>query len=223
LKNGQLKGAVQYIRNTLPSVIRKRYLLLAQGRGTLPPIKNSKKSPLDGASSAARALVARMKKLVPKISTVCWALLLIMALSIFLLHPSDISKLSAQDWLQALIFNAAIAGGVMLSILLSRRPLRIWAFMLAAVSLFLLWKQLVVPILIQMQAKGGGLTFPTAFAKWWSATNRNAFSSLTELPFTVFMLLSVISWPFYALLYGESDDSPPESQPQPLSNSLSQP
>jgi hypothetical protein len=153
-----------------------------------------------------------MKQLAPRISLICWILLLIRAFSIFLIHPSAISKLSAHEWLQTLIFLGAAGGALMLSILLARRPLRIWAFMLAAVSLFLLWEQFVVLILVQMDPRSGGLTLPTALAKWWSVITLN---SLTELPFTVFFLLSAIFWPSYAILYGEKDDSVSK---QPLSS-----
>jgi hypothetical protein len=155
-----------------------------------------------------------MKKLAPRISLICWTLLLIRAFSILLINPSATLKLSPQEWFQTLLFIGAIAAALMLSILLSRQPLRIWAFMLAAVSLFLLWTQFIVLILIQMDPRGGGLTFPTALAKWWSFSTRNALSSLTELPFTGFILLSAISWPCYALLYGEKDNSLPK---KPLS------
>jgi hypothetical protein len=134
-------------------------------------------------------------------------------LSVFLVHPSDISKLSCHEWFLALISIAAIGGGLMLSILLSRRPLRIWALMLAAVSLFLLWKQLFVLILVQMDARGGSLTFSAAFTKWWAFITRNTLSSLIGLPFIGFLLLSALAWPCYAVLYGESDDSLPNFKP----------
>jgi hypothetical protein len=155
-----------------------------------------------------------MKQIAPRISLICWTLLLIRAFSIFLIHPSATLKFSPQEWFQTLLFIGAIASAIMLSIVLARRPLRIWAFMLTAVSLFLLWTQFIVLILIQMDSRIGGLTLASAIGKWWSFSTRNVLSSLTELPFTVFFLLSAIFWPSYAILYGEKDNSLPK---QPLS------
>jgi hypothetical protein len=192
--------------------------LTSHHRSSPPPNQNSKfkiqKSQPAWREFCFQTLSSRMKQLAPRISLICWTLILIRAFSILLIHPSATLKFSPQEWFQTLLFIGATAGGIMLSILLARRPLRIWAFMLAAVSLFLLWTQFILLIMIQMDPRGGGLTFPAALAKWWSFSTRNALSSLTEIPFTVFILLSAVLWPGYALLYGEKDNSLPK---KPLS------
>lgn len=108
-----------------------------------------------------------------------------------------------QSWVEFGVGGGAIA----ISALLCQRPQRALAFMLGALSLFALWKFYVGVVFFKMLPQLGGLSFSESVADYWRHISKNIFFLVGTVPPGIFVGLSAIFWPLYALFYeSERDD-----------------
>lgn len=146
-----------------------------------------------------------MQKLAPRVSVVGWSLWLVFSLAFTMAYRSQTA--TVQSGFQSMIDLGVKGGGVVLSIVLCQRPHRALALMLAALCLFAFWRFYFGEILFHIHPQLDGLTFTASVADWWHRSTSTVVRFVAVIPFCVFVTASLVFWPFYALLFGQSHDN----------------
>jgi hypothetical protein len=143
-----------------------------------------------------------MQKLLPKISLVFWSIWFAIDLvtSIMWLHDYF-----SGGFLRLIILwrNLGLrASGIALSALLCKRPNRKFALILAGVSLFELWVGYLGTLFFSTV---GGMSPLDFLADWWRHNTHDILLALRVFPFLIFLSISIVTWPIYAMLYGSGE------------------
>ena len=157
-----------------------------------------------------------MRTLVPKLSFVIWALWLLRSVAIWLHYDPATSSLTMQDLFDFGLTYSLQGAGLVLSFLLWRQPKRVLAFILAWVSFFALWKFFLGGPALRTLPDFGGLSLSNAMAEWWHVQTRSVGAFYKEVPFAVFLILSVFSWPIYGVFLHTKPQEQAANEPSKL-------
>ncbi len=144
-------------------------------------------------------MLRTMRKAVPIVSMCLWALWLIRALAMWLNYRPSTSGLTSQDLPWFVLTYSIQVAGIAFSFLLWKRPSRAFALVLALLSLFSLWKYFFGIVVLRTFSAFGGLSFSSAIGEWWHFRTVSTLDFLKEVPFALFLLLSVFFWPIYVI------------------------
>ena len=147
-----------------------------------------------------------MRRLVPRLSLAGWSVWLLLSLGLALAYPSRHTTLLTV--ISSGIDFGIKGGGIVLSVMLCQRANRGLAFLLAGLCLFTFLRFYLGDILFHMLPQLGGLTFAGAVADWWQRNTSSVLRAIVVMPFGVFLAGSLVTWPWYALIFdGRADET----------------